>query len=230
MTFRGATYRSASQYRSPYAGRRNPFHRPEGHNQQKEAPMGGQGSGRKAREPKPDAEAGEGTGISGEYAGPDAAKAFDIYDKQIKPKLAKMDTLKGDLSQPYDDIKSHANFPRKVLNFIIALEAEEDAKRDHMMLALSEGLKHRKLFLPTDLVSMANGEAGGSVIPTEDREDDALSGLDQDDEDDDFTESSEEELAAQEGRGEKSKAAAGTGAAAIEAMKGAAAQPAAVTH
>ncbi|MGF7152636.1 hypothetical protein [Novosphingobium gossypii] len=149
---------------------------------------------------------------AGEYQRPDAGKAFEIYDKQIKPKLAKMDTLKGDLSRPYDDIKEQAHFPRKVLNFIISLEGEEDAKRDHLLLALSEGLKHRKLFLPRDLVTMANGEAEQDVVGTEAREDDDL--LVDEDEDDDassselplaaepetFTEASEEEVEQQAGR------------------------------
>jgi hypothetical protein len=111
---------------------------------------------------------------AGEYQRPDAGKAFEIYDKQIKPKLAKMDTLKGDLSQPYDDIKEQAHFPRKVLNFIVSLEGEEDAKRDHLLLALSEGLKHRKLFLPRDLVTLANGEAEQDIVGTEAREEDEL--------------------------------------------------------
>lgn len=148
-----------------------------------------------------------------EYKRPDAAKAFDIYDKQIAPKLTHLNTLKGDLSQPYDDIKQHANFPRKILNFIVGIENEEDdSKRDHLLLALAEGLKHRQLFLPRDLVTMAAGEDGDDIVPTGEREDD---GLLIDDDEEDF-EASEAELAKQEGRG---KPAAGTGAAAIAAMK-----------
>lgn len=142
---------------------------------------------------------------STEYKRPDAAKAFDIYDKQIAPKLTHLATLKGDLSQPYDDIKQHANFPRSVLNFIVKLESEEDdAKRDHMLLALGEGLRHRKLFIPRDLVTMAEGNDGDDIVPTGEREDDMLATLD--DDDDDF-EASETELAAQAGRKTKAPAA-----------------------
>lgn len=152
---------------------------------------------------------------SGEYQRPDAAKAFEIYDKQIKPKEAHLATIKGDMSEPYQAIKDQAHFPRKVLNFIVALENEEDAKRDHLMLALSEGLKHRQLFLPRDLVTMAAGEDGGDVIPTGEREEEDLL-VDQEDEDegptelplaaeperaaDTFTEASEEEVSRQAGR------------------------------
>lgn len=133
-----------------------------------------------------------------EYQRPDAAKAFDIYDKQIAPKLTHLNTLKGDLSQPYDDIKQHANFPRKILNFIIGIENEEDdSKRDHLLLALAEGLKHRELYLPRDLVTMASGEDGAEIVPTGAREDNDLL-MDEDDDEEPVS---------------------GTGVAAIAAMK-----------
>lgn len=176
-----------------------------------------------AREPEEtmDGEAGEGAGINGEYKRPDAAKAFDIYDKQIAPKLTHLSTLKGDLSQPYDDIKEHANFPRKVLNFIISLDGEEDAKRDHMLLALHEGLKHRGYAVPRDLVTMMEGADGDDIVPAGEREDvDMFS--DEDDGEDDF-EAPPEELARQAGRG---KPKSGTAAAAIAAMNEASASAA----
>lgn len=106
----------------------------------------------------------------GEYKRPDAAKAFEIYDKQIKPKLAKIDTARGECSQPWADIKEMANFPRPVMNFLLSLEnIDDDAKRDHYLLALADGLKLRKLFLPSDLVTQAQGNAGGEVVPMGER-------------------------------------------------------------
>ncbi len=138
---------------------------------------------------------------SGEYQRPDTAKAFDIYYKQIAPKLTHLSTLKGDLSQPYDDIKQHAHFPRKVLNFIIGLENEEDdAKRDHLLLALAEGLRHRKLFIPRDLVTMAEGVDEDDIVPTGEREEVDMFADDDDDGNDENFEASEAELAAQAGR------------------------------
>lgn len=182
---------------------------------------------RMAREPEEtmDAEAGEGAGINGEYKRPDAAKAFDIYDKQIAPKLTHLSTLKGDLSQPYDDIKEHANFPRKVLNFIISLDGEEDAKRDHMLLALHEGLKHRGYAVPRDLVTMMEGADGDDIVPAGEREDvDMFSDDGDDDEaDEDDFEAKPEELTRQTAR---KKPASGTAAAAMAAMNEAAASAA----
>ncbi len=126
---------------------------------------------------KEDKEAGEGAGINGEYQRPNAALAFKIYDEQIAPKETHLATIKGDMSEPHQQIKDQAHFPRKVLNFILALESEEDAKRDHFLLALSEGLKHRKMFKPRDLVTMASGEDGDEIVPTGERQDDGLDGL-----------------------------------------------------
>jgi hypothetical protein len=149
----------------------------------------------------------------GEYKRPDAAKAFDIYHKQIKPKLTKIDTARGELSQPWQDIKEHAHFPRPVMNFIISLgNIDDDAKRDHYLLALRDGLRHEKMFLPRDLVTMADGDDGEDLVDTEDRPGLRLVGIDDDEEaqppsddsdlaDDEFTEATEEELARQEGLG-----------------------------
>lgn len=174
----------------------------------------------------------------GEYKRPDAALAFKIYDQQIKPKEAHLATIKGDMSEPYQQIKDNAHFPRKVLNFIVALENEEDAKRDHLLLALSEGLKHRKLYLPRDLVTMANGEDGAEIIPFGPRDDDELLVDEDDDEDmpplaagEDFTEADDEEVSKQEGRGRGRKKAdvdPGTGASARQAMSKAASETAAM--
>lgn len=147
----------------------------------------------------------------GEYHKPDAALAFKIYDSEIKAKLAHMATIKGDLSEPHKRIKENAHFPRKVLDFIVSLEDMEDSKRDHFLLALSEGLRHRRLYLPRDLVTIADGDAGGSVIPMGERSKPKLATLpmsapsdgtetDLADAGDGFDEASEDELAAQEGR------------------------------
>lgn len=162
----------------------------------------------------------------GEYHRPDAAGAFKIYDSEIKAKLAHMATIKGDLSEPHKRIKDDCNFPRAVLNFIIALENMEDAKRDHFLLALSEGLKVRRIFMPRDLVTIARGEADSNVIPLGDRPDAGLATLAEEE----FEEATAEELAAQVERpkrapkptlGElaKAKPAAGTSAEVIARKK-----------
>lgn len=184
-------------------------------------------------EDKDDPEAGEGGGISDEYHRPDAAMAIKIYKNEIAPKNAHMQTIKGDLADPHKRIKDDCHFPRKVLDFLMQLDDMEEAKRDHWLLAFNLGLQELDLFIPKDLVTMAQGEDGGNVIPFGERKDETddlsadLDGASQDI----FEEASEEELAAQTGRPsvEKAKAKAeaaaeedpkpGTGAAARKKMK-----------
>jgi hypothetical protein len=101
----------------------------------------------------------------GEYQKPDAKLAFQIFDKHIKPKLSKIATAKGDLSEPWKELKEKSNFPKSVVMFIDKLEEMEPEKQEHFLLALHEGFQLRGLVVPTDLVSMAEGNEGGSIVP-----------------------------------------------------------------
>jgi len=144
---------------------------------------------------------------TGEYKRPDAQKAIQIFDKQIKPKLTNIATLKGDLSEPWGDLKEHARISKKDFNYVQSLVDEEDeAKRDHRLLSLKSLLEARGLRAPRDLVTMAEGTDGEDLVGIEEREDGELL-VDQDEEEaaDDFTEATTEELAAQEDRGRKRK-------------------------
>lgn len=134
--------------------------------------------------------------VTGEYKRPDAKGAFKIFDKDIKPKLTHIATLKGDLSEPYKTIKNDHNFPRPILNFLVMLENMEDAKRDHYLIALNEGLRERRITMPNDLVTMAQAEAASNIIPLGERRDPGLATLAEEE----FEEATEEELAAQQGR------------------------------
>lgn len=129
--------------------------------------------------------------ISGEYKRPDAAGALKIYKNEIASKHAHIATIKGDLSEPYKRIKDECNFPRKILDFLIQLDAMEEAKRDHWLIALSAGLTELDIFMPRDLVSMANGEDGGSVIPIGSRSRSQLATLNP--ADDDFDDDDDED-------------------------------------
>jgi hypothetical protein len=180
-------------------------------------------------------------GDAEEVKKPDAKKAFDIYDKQIKPKLAVIDTKRGECSQPWSDIKEHANYPRPVMNFLLALERiDDEAKQQHYLLALSEGLQERGLKLEVDLVMKAQGKNDAPIVPAEQpAADDGLVTLGDDDgaaapgdkPDDLPFEASEDELARQSGRrvrdsqdeadAQAMQSADGTGAAARAAMKAA---------
>ena len=86
------------------------------------------------------------------------------------------------------------------MNFIVALENMESDKRDHNLLALSEGLKARRIFMPRDLVTMANGEEETNVVPIGQRRDSGLGDLAGEMASDEFEEMAESEMAQQAGR------------------------------
>lgn len=122
--------------------------------------------------------------ISGEYKRPDAAGALKIYKNEIAPKKTHMATIKGDLSDPYKRIKDDCNVLRKDLEFVIGLLDEEDAKRDHRLLTLNMLFEVSGVELPTDLVTKAQGQDGGSVIPIGSRSRSQLATLNTPDDDD----------------------------------------------
>lgn len=148
---------------------------------------------------KTDADTEHGAGdIEGEYKRPNAARAAEIYDEHISPKLTHIATIKGDLKEPWQMVKDEAHFPRKEFNYIQSLvEEDDDAKREHRLRALREGLIHYGLTIPPDLVDQAQGHNSANIVQFGERRATGLEGLTGDD--DDF-EASPEELAQQEGR------------------------------
>lgn len=182
-----------------------------------------------------DPESGEGGGITGEYKRPDAARALKIFEDEIAPKQAHMQTIKGDLSDPYKRIKDDCHFPRTVLEFAIKLADMEQAKKDHFLLALNLIFAELDLTMPRDLVTLASGEADKPIVPEAKAKEPAPAARprptlvsappvkDHPADDSDlaggFTEATAEELAQQEGRKPAPEPEAGTGAAAIKAMK-----------
>ncbi len=47
--------------------------------------------------------------VTGEYKRPNAARAIEIYDEHISPKLTHINTIKGDLKEPWQMLKDEAN-------------------------------------------------------------------------------------------------------------------------
>ena len=113
---------------------------------------------RTAREPTPPPTNG------GEYQKPNAKLAIEIYRTQVLPKKSVIAEKTGDLSDPYAQIKDQCHFPRAILDMLFRLEAMEDAKRDHNLLALHEGLSAMNFAVPHDLVARAQGKAPDEAV------------------------------------------------------------------
>jgi hypothetical protein len=137
--------------------------------------------------------------IQGEYKRPNAARAIEIFDEHISPKLTHINTIKGNLKEPWQMLKDEANIPRKEFNYVQSLvEEDDDAKREHRLRALRELLIAHDLTIAPDLVDQANGHNSANIVQFGNPAKPFLPGVG--DDDDDF-EASPEELAKQEGRG-----------------------------
>ena len=153
--------------------------------------------GRPKKNAEPDTEHGAGD-IEGEYKRPNAARAVEIFDDHISPKLTHINAIKGDLKEPWQMLKDEANMPRKEFNYVQSLvEEDDDAKLEHRLRALRELLVHYGLTITPDLVDVAQGHNSENIVPFGARRDPGLATIPGDD--DDF-EASPEELAQQEGR------------------------------
>lgn len=136
--------------------------------------------------------------VTGEYKRPNAARAIEIFDEHISPKLTHINTIKGDLKEPWQMLKDEANMPRKEFNYVQSLvEEDDDAKRAHRLRALRELLIYYDLTIEPDLVDQANGHNSANIVQFGNPSKPFLPGVG--DDDDDF-EASPEELAQQEGR------------------------------
>ena len=136
--------------------------------------------------------------VTGEYKRPNAARAIEIFDEHISPKLTHINTIKGDLKEPWQMLKDEANMPRKEFNYVQSLvEEDDDAKLEHRLRALRELLIAHDLTIPPDLVDQANGHNSANVVQFGAASKPFLPGVGDDDED---FEASPAELAQQEGR------------------------------
>ena len=136
--------------------------------------------------------------VTGEYKRPNAKRAVEIYDDHISPKLTHINTIKGDLKEPWQMLKDEANMPRKEFNYVQSLvDEDDDAKLEHRRRALRELLIHYGLTITPDLVDTAQGHNSANVVQFGAATKPFLPGVG--DDDDDF-EASPEELAQQEGR------------------------------
>lgn len=141
----------------------------------------------------------EATGdVTGEYKRPNAKRAAEIFEDHISPKLTAINTIKGDLKEPWQMVKDEANFPRKEFNYLQSLnEEDDDLKRQHRLRALKAGLEYYGHKVEPDLVDSMEGHNSGNIVPIGAASKPFLPGVG--DDDDDF-EASPEELAQQEGR------------------------------
>ena len=124
--------------------------------------------------------------VTGEYKRPNAKRAVEIFDDHISPKLTHINTIKGELKEPWQMLKDEANMPRKEFNYVQSLVDEDDeSKLEHRLRALRELLTHYGLTITPDLVDVAQGHNSQNIVPFGDRRDPGIATLEDEDLDED---------------------------------------------
>lgn len=121
-----------------------------------------------------------------EHKGPNAKRALEIYDDHIAPKQSAINTIKGDMKEPWQMVKDEANVPKKEMGYVQSLvDEEDDLKRDHRMRSLRALLIERGLSIEPDLVDAAEGHNSADIVPfTGKSKDPFLPGVSDEDDDD----------------------------------------------
>lgn len=140
----------------------------------------------------------------------DFAEAVKIYRNDIKPAKTKQGEFGQEQSTAYKAIKKNCHIQPQAAKLAFSVSEMEEAHRDDFLFCLYGLFKELEIVMPRNLVTIAEGQDGGSVIPIGERQRPQLAtlqmGVPSDGTETDladageFEEASEEELAAQEGR------------------------------
>lgn len=109
--------------------------------------------------------------ISGEVPKPDFELGVKIYREDIKPAKARQAEPGQEMSTAYKEIKKHAHLHPGAAKIVFQLDGMEESKRDDFLRTFSGLLKELRIFMPADLVDVAEGkgEANENVVPIGER-------------------------------------------------------------
>lgn len=105
-----------------------------------------------------------------EVMAPDFAKAVRYYRGDIKPAVSKVGEHAQEMSTAYKAIKKECHIQPQAARAAFRLSEMEESKRDDYLRSFNGLLKELNVFMPADLLDIANGKsAGESVVPTGER-------------------------------------------------------------
>jgi hypothetical protein len=98
---------------------------------------------------------------------PDFDLAVKIYHNDIKSAQSKVGEFSQEMSTAYKEIKKRANIQPQAAKLAFKLDAMEESKRDDYLRSLKGLLLRLKIFMPNDLVDVAEGKGATAedVIP-----------------------------------------------------------------
>lgn len=105
--------------------------------------------------------------VSGEVPKPDFDLAVKLYREDIKPAQGKVGEFAQEMSTAYKAIKKQAHIQPAAAKLAFKLDDMEPSKRDDFLRSLNGLLKRLNIFMPADLVDVAEGKGSTSenVVP-----------------------------------------------------------------
>lgn len=105
--------------------------------------------------------------INGEVPKPDFELAAKIYREDIRPAAGKVGEHAQEMSTAYKDIKKKAHIQPQAARAAFRLVDMEASKRDDYLRSFNGLLRELKIFMPADLVDVAEGKGGHgeNVVP-----------------------------------------------------------------
>lgn len=101
---------------------------------------------------------------------PDYPLAVRIWRNDIKPALAKSGEYAQEQSTAYKAIKKSANIQPQAAKLAFKLDGMEESKRDDFLRSLNGLLKALNIFMPRDLMDVAEGKSTtDAVVPIGER-------------------------------------------------------------
>ncbi len=103
--------------------------------------------------------------VTGEVAQKDFAGAVRAYRNDIKPAVSKIGEFAQEVSTATKHVKKNCHIQPAAFKFACKVAEMEEAKRDDLLRGLNGMLKEFGIFMPRDMVDIAEGKPVESVIP-----------------------------------------------------------------
>lgn len=107
--------------------------------------------------------------VSHEVPQKDFAGAVRAYRNDIKPAVSKVGEYSQEVSTAYKHIKKVCHIQSGAAKTAFKLADMEEAKRDDYLRSFNGLLKELGIFMPRDMVDMAEGKAQETVVPQGER-------------------------------------------------------------
>lgn len=112
--------------------------------------------------------------ITSEVPQKDFAGAVRAYRNDIKPAISKVGEFAQEVSTATKHVKKNCHIQPAAFKFACKVFEMEESKRDDLLRCVNGMLKEFGIFMPRDMVDIAEGKPTESIIPEADRPKPAL--------------------------------------------------------